>query len=205
MKRLTAGIARDIVDTSTTAGEAWHQLTNRFYGRNVQGATSIASQLQELKRLTQNRIFSLAERDQEVGQRICSTISRRTGAQRHGQSGLYESRPRHPPQSDGTQVSVDKIEPHNLEDKVFAFIRNNTSGTTPMDIRNIAPEQTPARHRHQALAVPVRVPRQVRWSSDSYPDLNNCEHASKWNKIGTLATPTHQEVQMASCTVCRKA
>ena len=25
------------------------------------------------------------------------------------------------------------------------------------------------------------------------------------DKIGTLATPTHQEVQMVSCAVCRKA
>ena len=30
MKRLTAGIAREIVDTSKTAGEAWYRLTNRF-------------------------------------------------------------------------------------------------------------------------------------------------------------------------------
>ena len=52
MKRLTAGIAREIVDTSKTAGEAWYRLTDRFYGRNVQGATAIASQLQELKRPT---------------------------------------------------------------------------------------------------------------------------------------------------------
>ena len=44
MKRLTAGIAREIVDTSKTAGEAWYRLTDRFYGRNVQGATAIASQ-----------------------------------------------------------------------------------------------------------------------------------------------------------------
>ena len=36
-----------------TAGEAWCRLTDRFYGRNVQGATTIASQLQELKRPTQ--------------------------------------------------------------------------------------------------------------------------------------------------------
>ena len=43
------------------------------------------------------RIFSLAERDQEVGQRICSTISKRTDAQRHRQSGC----PRDLPQSDG--------------------------------------------------------------------------------------------------------
>ena len=53
MRRLTAGIAREIVDTSKTAGEAWYRLTDRFFGRNVQGATAIASQLQELKRPTQ--------------------------------------------------------------------------------------------------------------------------------------------------------
>ena len=52
MKRLTAGIAREIVDTSKTAGEAWYRLTDRFYERNMQGATAIASQLQELKQPT---------------------------------------------------------------------------------------------------------------------------------------------------------
>ena len=31
MKRLTAGIAREIVDTSETAGEAWYRLTDQFY------------------------------------------------------------------------------------------------------------------------------------------------------------------------------
>ena len=40
-----------------------------------------------------------------------------------------------------TRVDVDKVEPHNLEDKVLAFIRNNTSGAAPMDIGNIAPGQ----------------------------------------------------------------
>ena len=53
MKRLTAGIARETVDTSKIAGEAWYRLTDWFYGRNVQGATAIASQLHELKRPTQ--------------------------------------------------------------------------------------------------------------------------------------------------------
>ena len=33
-----------------------------------------------------------------------------------------------------TQVDVDEVEPHNLEDKVLAFIRNNTSGAAPKDI-----------------------------------------------------------------------
>ena len=30
-----------------------------------------------------------------------------------------------------TQVDVDKVEPHNLEGKVLAFIRKNTSGAAP--------------------------------------------------------------------------
>ena len=38
MKRLTADIAREIVDTSKTAGKAWYRLTDRLYRRNVQGA-----------------------------------------------------------------------------------------------------------------------------------------------------------------------
>ena len=46
-------------------------------------------------------IFPLAERDQEVGQRVCSTVSKRTDAQRHRQSGVHESGPRDLPQSDG--------------------------------------------------------------------------------------------------------
>ena len=53
MKRVTAGIAREIVDTSKTAGEAWCRVTDRFYGKNVQGATATAGQFQELKRLSQ--------------------------------------------------------------------------------------------------------------------------------------------------------
>ena len=101
MKRLTAGIAREIVDTSKTAGEAWYRLTDWFYRRNVQGATAIASQLEELKRPHPDcGIFPLAERDQEVGQRVCSAVSKRTDAQRHRQSGVHESGPRDLPQSD---------------------------------------------------------------------------------------------------------
>ena len=49
MKKLTAGIAREIVDTSKTAGEPWYRLTDRFYGRSVQGATS--KNLSDLPRL----------------------------------------------------------------------------------------------------------------------------------------------------------
>ena len=46
-------------------------------------------------------IFSRAERDQEVGQRIRSTVSKGTDAQRDRQSGVHESGPSDLPQSDG--------------------------------------------------------------------------------------------------------
>ena len=72
-----------------------------------------------------------------------------------------------------TQVDVDKVEHHNLEDKVLAFIRNNTSGAAPMDIGNIAPglgssSQSTTSSSHGG--------------SDSYPDLNNYEHAAQWRQ-----------------------
>ena len=98
MKRLTAGIAREIVDASKTTGEAWYRLTDRFLGRNVQGATAFPV---NSKTYPDCGIFSLAERDQEVGQRIRSTVSKRTDAQRHRQSGVHESGPRDQLQSDG--------------------------------------------------------------------------------------------------------
>ena len=97
-----------------------------------------------------------------------------------------------------TQVDVDKVEPHNLEDKVLAFIRNNTSGAAPMDIGNIAPGQTPTPGLGSSSQSTTSG---SHGGSDSYPDLT--QHNG--DKIGTLATPTHQEVQMVSCTVCRKA
>lgn len=45
LKRLTGGVARDIVDTPKTLAESWYRLTYRFYGRNVKGAMAIANQL----------------------------------------------------------------------------------------------------------------------------------------------------------------
>ena len=102
MKRLTADIARDIVDTSKTAGEAWYRLTDRFYGRNVQGATAVASQLPELKR--PSRIadsFHLLNVIRKLVRDFARQSPKGTDAQRHRQNGLYESGPRDLPQSDG--------------------------------------------------------------------------------------------------------
>ena len=133
MKRLTAGIAREIVDTLKTAGEAWYRLTDRFYGRNVQGATAIASQLQELKRLSQiveschslNVIRKLVKEfaRQSPQEPMPSAIAAYMKVVLETYRRAME-----------TPVDVDKVEPHNLKDKVLAFIRNNTSGSAPMDI-----------------------------------------------------------------------
>ena len=88
MKRVTAGIAREIVDTSKTAGEASYRLTDWFYGRNVQGANRHCQSTPRIEAThPECRVLSLAERDQEVGQRICSSTTKRTDAKRHRQSG----------------------------------------------------------------------------------------------------------------------
>ena len=141
MKRFTAGIAREIVDTSKTAEEAWYQLTDRFYGRNVQGPTAIASQLQKLKRPTQiAESFHLLN----VIRKLVREFARQSPKEPMPSAIVKTAYMRVPQtyrRAMETQVDVDKVEPHNLEDKVLAFIRNNTSGAAPMDIGNIAPGQ----------------------------------------------------------------
>ena len=77
-----------------------------------------------------------------------------------------------------TQVDVDKVEPHNLEDKVLAFNRNNTYGAAPMDIGNIAPGQTPS----PGLGSSNQSTTSSSHGSDSYPDLNNFEYAAQWRQ-----------------------
>ena len=78
-----------------------------------------------------------------------------------------------------TQVDVDKVELHNLKDKVVAFIRNNTSGAAPMDIGNVAPGQTPTPGLGSSSQSTMS---SSHGGSDSYPDLNNLEHASHWGQ-----------------------
>ena len=74
-----AGIAREIMETSKTPGEAWYRpvLRKKRARRNrfCQSTPRIEATYPDC------RIFSLAQRDQEVGQRISSTISHRTDAQ----------------------------------------------------------------------------------------------------------------------------
>ena len=71
-----------------------------------------------------------------------------------------------------TQVGVDKVEP-------LAFIRNNTSGAALKDIGKIAPGQTPAPGLGSSSQSTTS---SSHGRSDSYPDLNNCEHASHWGQ-----------------------
>ena len=109
VKRFTAGIAREIVDTSKTAGEAWYRLTERFYGRNVQGATAIASQLQELKRPTQiTESFHLLN--------VIREFARQSPREPMHSAIVKAAYMRVVPETYRrameTQVDVDKVEPH---------------------------------------------------------------------------------------------
>ena len=59
-----------------------------FHGRNVQGASVIARQLQELKRPPWIAgVVSLAERDQDAGEKVRAAVSERADVQRYCQSG----------------------------------------------------------------------------------------------------------------------
>ena len=78
-----------------------------------------------------------------------------------------------------TQVDVDKVKPHNLEDKVLAFIRNNTCGAAPLDIGNIAPGQTPTPGLGSSSQSTTS---SSHGGPDSYPDLNNYEYAAQWGQ-----------------------
>ena len=181
MKRLTAGIAREIVDTSKTAGEAWHRLTDRFYGRNVQGTTAIASQLQELKRPTQiSESFHLLNVIRKLVREFAQQSATEPMPSAIVKAACMSVVPETDRKAMETQVDVDKVEPHNLEDKVLAFIRNNTSGAASMDIGNIAPGQTSTPglgSSSQSTTSSSHV------GSDSYPDLNNYEHASMGTRL----------------------
>ena len=184
MKRLTAGIAREIVDTSKTAGEAWYRLTDRFHGRNVQGATAIASQLQELKRPTQiAESFHLLN----VTRKLVREFARQSPKEPMRSAIVKAAYMRVVPETHRrameTQVDVDKVEPHNLENKVLAF-RSNTSFAAPMDIGSIAPGTNTGSSNQSTMS-------SSHGGSDSYPDLNSFEHASQsgqdWN-IGDADT-----------------
>ena len=133
MKRLTAGIAREIVDTSKSAGEAWYRLTDRFYGRNVQGATAIASQLQELKRPTQiAESFHLLNEFRKL---------------------------------------------------VREFARQSPKEPMPSAIVKAAYMRVVPKTYRRAMETQVDVATSSsHGGSDSYPDLNNCEHAAQWGQ-----------------------
>ena len=171
-KILTAGIVREIVHTSKTAGEAWYRLTDRFHGRNVQGATAIASQLQELKRPAQ-----IAESFHwlNVIRKWVREFARQSPKEPMPCTIVNAAYVRAVPETYRrameTQVDEDKVEPHNLQ--------NNTSGAAPMDIGNIAPGQTPTPGLGSSSQSTTS---SSNGGSDSYPDLNNYEYAAQWRQ-----------------------
>ena len=117
------------------------------------------------------RVFSIVECDQEVGQKICSTVSKRTDAPPSKAAYMRVVAETYRRAME-TQVDVDKVERYNLEDKILTFNRHNSSGAAP-GIGNIAPGQTPAPGLGRSNQL---------GGSDSYPDLNSCDHASQWGQ-----------------------
>ena len=179
MKSLTAGIAREIVDTSKTAGEAWYRVTDRFYGRNVQGAPAIASQLQELKRPTQiTESFHLLNVIRKLVRKFARQSPKEPMPSAIVKAAYMRVVPETYRRAMETQV-VEEVEPHNLEDKVLAFIRNNTSGAAPMDIGNIAPGQTPTPGLGSSNQSTTS---SSHGGPDSYPDLNSYEYVTQWGQ-----------------------
>ena len=175
MKRFTGGIAREIVDTSKTAEEAWYRLTDRFCGRNVQGATAIASQLQELTQIAES--FHLLNVIRKLVREFARQSPKEPMPSAIVKAAYMTVVPETYRRAMETQVDVDKVEPHNLEDKVLAFTRNNTFGAAPMDIGNIATGQTPTPGLGSSNQSTTS---SSHGGSDSYPDLNNYEYAAQW-------------------------
>ena len=146
----------------------------------MQGATAIASQLQELKRPTQiAEYFHLLNVIRKLVREFARQSPKEPMPSAIVQAAYMRVVPETYRRAMETQVGVDKVEAHNLEDEVLAFIRNNTSGAAPMDIGNVAPGQTPAPGLGSSNQSTTSG---LDGGSDSCPDLNNYEHASQWGQ-----------------------
>ena len=146
----------------------------------MQGATAIASQLQELKRPTQiAESFHLLNVIRKLVREFARQSQKEPMPSAIVKAAYMRVAPETYRRAMEAQVDVDKDEPHNLEDKVLAFIRNNTSGAAPMDIGNMAPGQTLAPGLGSSSQSTTS---SSHGGSDSYPDLNNYEHAAQWGE-----------------------
>ena len=135
------------------------------------------------------RIFSLGERDQDVGQRICSTISTRNDAHRHRQSGLNESGPRDPPQSDGNKSTWTKLSLTTWKIRTLP-----SSKTTHLALHQWILE-TLYQDKHQVLVVANKVPRQAHTGVGQFHRSEQLRAGiTMETRLERLATLTHQEV-----------
>ena len=135
LKKFTKGDARDLVDTTTTGGEAWYRLNDRFYAKTVIGATSIASTLQEMKRptslnesfqrLTEIRGLVKEFQRQSPSEPMPTAIIK--AAYMKVVPGAYKK-------GLEMQVDVDRSDVGIIEDKIMTFIRSNGNGPAGMDI-----------------------------------------------------------------------
>ena len=134
-------------------------LTDRFFGRNVQGATATASQLQALKRPTHvAESFHLLN----VIRKLVREFARQSPKEPMPSAIVKAAYMRVVPETHRrameTQVDEDKVEPTTW--KIRSLLSSET--THPALHQWTSETLHQDRHRHQVSAVPVRVPRQVR-------------------------------------------
>ena len=148
MKRLAAGIAREIVDTSKTTGRSLVQTHRPVFRKECARRNRHCQSTPRIEAThpprSQNESFQLLN----VIRKMVREFARQSPKEPMPSAIVKDAYVRVVPETFRrameTHVEVDKVEPHNLEDKVLVFIRNNTSDAAPMDIGIIAPGQTPA-------------------------------------------------------------
>ena len=117
----------------------------------MQGATAIASQFQELKRPTHiAESFHLLNVIRKLVREFARQAPKEPMPSAIVKAAYMRVVPETYRRAMETRVDVHQVEPHNLEDKVLVFIRNNTSSAAPMDIDQKASQgqETPPLSTH---------------------------------------------------------
>ena len=134
LRKFTKGEARDLVDTTSGAGEAWYRLKDRFHARTVVGATSIANKLQEFKRPNSlNDSFTLLTEIRGLVKEFQRQSPQEPMPTSMIKAAYMKVVPEHFKKGLEMQIDIDRSDVHVIEDKVMQFIRTNSSGLAGMD------------------------------------------------------------------------
>ena len=144
LKTITKGEAREVIDTSNEAGEAWFRLHDRFYSKTLIGATSTATRLQELRRLgIINDSYQLLNLIRMLVQEFQRQSPTDPLPKATVKAAYMKVVPEAYKRGLEMQIDVDKSEVHIIEDKVMQFIRTHGTGPVGMDTNNLGKEEDP--------------------------------------------------------------